>query len=713
MKRVTLGSTVLAVIALSTALRSAGPALNQNGVVDAIGFSREVAPGSIIALFGSALADSTFSSAAAVLPTQISGVSVELQDNGAVTRLPLLFVSEGQINGHLPLGLAGPIARLRVLGASGDTGWRPIAVVPASPRIVVQSTGGGSRPVVLHADNSFVTDANPAVPDETLVMYLGGLGPAAGGSNSIEVTLGGRPAPIAYAGLAPGSSVAYQINFRVPPLIGAGSHALFVRAGLQSSQSRLRISVTRSDGDSTRQYFVAPHGTPQGDGSRDNPWDLASALQQPAGVGPGDTIWLLGGKYGSGRDIFTSTLTGTRDRPILVRQALGERATIDGGLMIRGGHTWFSDFEVTCTLSGPRNDARQAPDGIVVHGPGTKLINLVVHDTNQGISVWEGAVAAEVYGNLIYYNGFQGESRGHGHGLYTQNQNSIKVIRDNILFSGFAVGIHAYGSENAYVEGYDVEGNVVFNNGALSARGERTDNILFAGGRALRRIKLLNNFTYHTPDAEGGYSRMGWVFGGANEDVTIRDNYWMGGHSAVELWNWRDVVYENNRVYSKDSLIQALARDRVTAAPRYLWDENTYYGSGLFRFNGKNYTWDEWKQMTGLDGNSNYRPGRPTGVWTFVRPNQFDTSRATIIVYNWDMRPSVSADVSAVLKQGEEYEVRDAQNYFGAPVASGTFSGREISIAFAGLQPAAPVGQVPAAPRHTAPEFAVFIVTRK
>jgi hypothetical protein len=117
--------------------------------------------------------------------------------------------------------------------------------------------------------------------------------------------------------------------------------------------------------------------------------------------------------------------------------------------------------------------------------------------------------------------------------------------------------------------------------------------------------------------------------------------------------------------------------------------------------------------MTGLDGNSNYRPGRPTGVWTFVRPNQFDTGRATVIAYNWDMRSDISVDLAGVLKNGEDFEVRDAQNYFGSPVLTGTFSGGPVSIPLGGLQITGPVGEVPTLPRHTAPEFAVFIVLRK
>ncbi len=44
-------------------------------------------------------------------------------------------------------------------------------------------------------------------------------------------------------------------------------------------------------------YYVAPNGSPSGNGSINNPWDLQTALDQPAAVQPGDTIWLRGGTY--------------------------------------------------------------------------------------------------------------------------------------------------------------------------------------------------------------------------------------------------------------------------------------------------------------------------------------------------------------------------------------------------------------------------------
>src|SRR5205807_2442652 len=75
-------------------------------------------------------------------------------------------------------------------------------------------------------------------------------------------------------------------------------------------------------------YYVSPSGSPSGDGSAARPWDLRTALAQPAVVHPGDTIWLRGGTYSGGAAGFTSNLLGTPSTPIVVRQYPGERATL-------------------------------------------------------------------------------------------------------------------------------------------------------------------------------------------------------------------------------------------------------------------------------------------------------------------------------------------------------------------------------------------------
>src|SRR5262245_16283770 len=76
------------------------------------------------------------------------------------------------------------------------------------------------------------------------------------------------------------------------------------------------------------EFFVAPNGSPSGNGSINSPWDLQTALNQPAAVQPGDTIWMRGGTYSN--PPYRGKLNGTAANPIIVRQYAGERARIDG-----------------------------------------------------------------------------------------------------------------------------------------------------------------------------------------------------------------------------------------------------------------------------------------------------------------------------------------------------------------------------------------------
>jgi len=83
-------------------------------------------------------------------------------------------------------------------------------------------------------------------------------------------------------------------------------------------------------------WYAAPNGTPAGNGSIGNPWDLDTALgteacTPPAAIQPGDTLWLLPGTYhASMSGGFQSCLTGTAAAPIVVRNYSGGRAAIDG-----------------------------------------------------------------------------------------------------------------------------------------------------------------------------------------------------------------------------------------------------------------------------------------------------------------------------------------------------------------------------------------------
>src|SRR5262249_23297434 len=114
-------------------------------------------------------------------------------------------------------------------------------------------------------------------------------------------------------------------------------------------------------------YYVSTTGTAGGSGSIANPWNLQTALSQPAAVHPGDTIWLRGGTYSAGSLGLLSSLTGSAASPIVVRSYPGEWAKIDGAavangqdpmLTVQGAFTTYRDFEVMSS-SNPTPDGGQ------------------------------------------------------------------------------------------------------------------------------------------------------------------------------------------------------------------------------------------------------------------------------------------------------------------------------------------------------------------
>ena len=150
-------------------------------------------------------------------------------------------------------------------------------------------------------------------------------------------------------------------------------------------------------------------------------------------------------------------------------------------------------------------------------------------------------------------------------------------------------------------------------------------------------------------------------------------------------------------------------------ASRYRWDFNTYYSQRgrdlVFAGDGGTLGFARWRRLMGFDEHSLAlgirRPGKTK---IFVRPNRYEAGRANIVVYNWELLDRVAVDLSSVLAPGTEYEIRDAQNYFAEPVARGTFKGGPIFVPtkFTAMQP--PIGNVERIPRHTAPEFGVFVL---
>ena len=114
------------------------------------------------------------------------------------------------------------------------------------PEIVLVPSGTSTVPAVVHSsDFSLVTAANPARRGEILSLFARGLGPVnpslapglafpasplSSVNSPLDVTIGGTAGEILAAVGYPGSTDAYQINFRVPDSAAHGSVALAVTA---------------------------------------------------------------------------------------------------------------------------------------------------------------------------------------------------------------------------------------------------------------------------------------------------------------------------------------------------------------------------------------------------------------------------------------------------------------------------------------------------
>jgi hypothetical protein len=404
------------------------------------------------------------------------------------------------------------------------------------------------------------------------------------------------------------------------------------------------------------EWHVKTTGTAGGSGAEASPWDLQTALNQPASVKPGDTIWVHAGTY---TGPFTSNINGTAAAPVVVRAAAGERATVKGAITYYGSHVWFWGLDVI-----GNNECFAA---------GLKLINDIVHDTRagSGIDFWKGVIDGEINGCLEYNCGFDGPDRGHGHGIYTQNKDGTKHIIDNIIYNQYGWGIHCY-TQGGNIDNYDIQGNTVFNNGGASKTTNAFTQNIIVIGKTPKNYTYIGNMTYFNPDIHPGSGNNQLNIA---DGLTMKDNYFAcGGQSLVANPTKNDARTGNTFIGPVSGF---------TAAQ---FPENTYVASYT--------TLKEAK--------------------TFVRPNKYEKGRANVTVYNWGLKDSVKVDLSGTgLAAGDAFEVRDALNFFGKPVVEGSYKGAEVEVPMKGLTIAAPEPSLGIAPVHTAPRFGVFVVLKK
>jgi hypothetical protein len=474
---------------------------------------------------------------------------------------------------------------------------------------------------------------------------------------------------------------------------------------------RVGVLAGSISSDPASAFYVSPSGLASGDGSMSSPWDLQTALSHPAAVQPGDTIWLRGGTYAG---MYVSDLTGTADKPIIVRQYPGERSTIDGGskqhaFATRGAHTWFWGFEVMSS----------AGHAVLVHSSvADRFINLIVHDaTLSGIGSFArtGPRQTEIHGCIVYNNGRQLNL---DHGLYVQNDVATGTfyVTDNIIFNNWARGIQVYGKIDARgeaISGFVIEGNVAFHNGSISVPVNHTKQIMTGGLVPASDIVVRSNYTYWNaappPDPDRLALNIGYVASPQNDGVVVEHNYIVGG---LYVGKWSSALVRGNMVYDYAGPM-VVTNSSVSG---HTWDTNQFYGDSTsvnwMHVPNTPTHFATWRAQTGFSDPGGYAGSGAPPNHVVVRPNKYEAGRANIIVYNWEQRSAVSADVSEVLNVGDRYVVQNVQDFYGAPVVSGTYDGGALQLPMDGITPPTPTGISSTPAPVTGPTFNVFVLMK-
>ena len=198
------------------------PATDPNGAI---------APGAIVAIFGTDLVGDMQVATVVPLPTTLGDTSVTFNNIAA----PLFFVSGTQINAQVPFELmtgTGSVT-VQVKRGSETSTAQPIGVAAVSPGVFTLNEQGTGDGAILHAGNfQPVSESAPALPGEFLLIFCTGLGlvqpevqsgqiaptaePLARTVSTPLVNIAGLPAQVSFSGLAPGFVGLYQVNVQVP-----------------------------------------------------------------------------------------------------------------------------------------------------------------------------------------------------------------------------------------------------------------------------------------------------------------------------------------------------------------------------------------------------------------------------------------------------------------------------------------------------------------
>ena len=259
---------------------------------------------------------------------------------------------------------------------------------------------------------------------------------------------------------------------------------------------------------------------------------------------------------------------------------------------------------------------------------------------------------------------------------------------DNVVFHQIAYGIHVYGSEKASLKGFEIDGNIAFENGCLTRKGDNAPGIMVGGGSSAERIAVRDNVIV------GGGLRLGYPWGTTNEDVVCTGNYSEG----LVLRDFRKATVTHNTLVASSTVASLEGANRLLLGGLQ-WNENDYHVtdgrwgeySVVESSKSRGLSFTQWRETTGLDSKSTFTKGPPSKLRVIVRPNAHEPGRAHIAVLNPQKLPDVEVDLSHVLKSGQRFRIVSVKDVFGDSLVSGLYDDRPVRVPMQPVTPPAPV----------------------
>jgi uncharacterized protein (TIGR03437 family) len=212
-------------------LIAAGPPVTSaGGVVNAASFGPGLSPGSLGTVFGRGLTalPQIVQAGMFPIPTELAGTSLKFNGIAAPVIAVANVDGQEQINFQAPYELAGAQSATLIVTANGRSNSPvEVAITSVQPEIFAVTRDGAN--ITIWATAIGPVSNAPATGERAPLSPLATL------TSQLSVTLGGNPAAVSFAGLAPGFAGLYQINATLPAGAVTGAPLLLL-AGRATSK---------------------------------------------------------------------------------------------------------------------------------------------------------------------------------------------------------------------------------------------------------------------------------------------------------------------------------------------------------------------------------------------------------------------------------------------------------------------------------------------